>query len=216
MAATEVAGACIWRRIPAVLSSTVFTALHALHIRAELAGLTLVIWRFSKPRPTLQVSTLSTVSYYWHFMDVLWVYLLLLLWARYPVLHLEDICEPFGPDHRMLIRLWYERSSPFAIPTKKLAMWLFIIADAATFAACLLAYGFLRNGFAELAHPLQVLPDRRQRDDDDFHPRHQQPDHVHGRCSAKQGKRGAAFRWTMITAAGGADLRHPALARMMA
>jgi heme/copper-type cytochrome/quinol oxidase subunit 3 len=30
----------------------------------------------------LQVSTLSTVSYYWHFMDVLWVYLLLLLWAR--------------------------------------------------------------------------------------------------------------------------------------
>lgn len=39
-----------------------------------------------------------------------------------------------------------ERSSPFAIPTKKLAMWLFIIADAATFAACLVAYGFLRNG----------------------------------------------------------------------
>jgi cytochrome c oxidase subunit 3 len=59
-----------------------FTALHALHILGGLAGLTLVLWRFSKPRPTLQVSTLSTVSYYWHFMDVLWVYLLLLLWAR--------------------------------------------------------------------------------------------------------------------------------------
>ena len=25
---------------------------------------------------------------------------------------------------------------PFAIPTKKLAMWLFIIADTMTFAAC--------------------------------------------------------------------------------
>ena len=36
----------------------------------------------SKPVPTLQPSTLSTVSYYWHFMDVLWIYLLLLLWAR--------------------------------------------------------------------------------------------------------------------------------------
>src|SRR5580704_1225991 len=59
-----------------------FTAVHALHILGGLAGLTLVLWRFSKPRPTLQVSTLSTVSYYWHFMDVLWVYLLLLLWAR--------------------------------------------------------------------------------------------------------------------------------------
>ena len=34
---------------------------------------------------------------------------------------------------------------PFAIPTKKLAMWLFIIADTMTFAACLVAYGFLRN-----------------------------------------------------------------------
>ncbi len=59
-----------------------FTVLHALHILGGLAGLTLVLWRFSKPRPTLQVSTLSTVSYYWHFMDVLWIYLLLLLWAR--------------------------------------------------------------------------------------------------------------------------------------
>lgn len=59
-----------------------FTALHALHILGGLAGLSLVIWRFSKPVSTLRISTLSTVSYYWHFMDVLWVYLLLLLWAR--------------------------------------------------------------------------------------------------------------------------------------
>jgi len=34
----------------------------------------------------------------------------------------------------------------FAVPSKKMAMWLFIISDAATFAACLVAYGFLRNG----------------------------------------------------------------------
>ena len=59
-----------------------FTAIHALHVLGGLAGLILVIWRFSKPVPTLQLSTLSTVSYYWHFMDVLWIYLLLLLWAR--------------------------------------------------------------------------------------------------------------------------------------
>lgn len=59
-----------------------FTALHVVHLLGGVAGLTLVLWRFSKVRPSLQVSTLSTVSYYWHFMDVLWVYLLLLLWSR--------------------------------------------------------------------------------------------------------------------------------------
>jgi cytochrome c oxidase subunit III len=59
-----------------------FTVVHALHVLGGLAGLTLAIWRFSRPVPTLRVSTLSTVSYYWHFMGVLWIYLLLLLWTR--------------------------------------------------------------------------------------------------------------------------------------
>jgi heme/copper-type cytochrome/quinol oxidase subunit 3 len=47
-----------------------------------LAGLALLIWRLSKRVPSLRLSTLDTVSYYWHFMDLLWVYLLLLLWMR--------------------------------------------------------------------------------------------------------------------------------------
>ena len=59
-----------------------FTALHALHVLGGLAGLLLVIWRLSRPVPALRISTLSTVSYYWHFMGVLWIYLLLLLWTR--------------------------------------------------------------------------------------------------------------------------------------
>ena len=42
----------------------------------------------------------------------------------------------------------------FSIPSKKLAMWLFIIADTMTFAACLVAYGFLRNGTANWPRPL--------------------------------------------------------------
>jgi cytochrome c oxidase subunit III len=41
----------------------------------------------------------------------------------------------------------------FRIPTKKLAMWLFIIADSATFAACLVAYGFLRNATPNWPRP---------------------------------------------------------------
>ena len=31
----------------------------------------------------------------------------------------------------------------FSVPAKKMAMWLFIIADTATFAGCLVAYGFI-------------------------------------------------------------------------
>ncbi|HKN34490.1 MAG TPA: cytochrome c oxidase subunit 3 [Terriglobales bacterium] len=51
-----------------------------------------------------------------------------------------------------------ESSSPFAIPTKKLAMWLFIISDAATFGACLVAYGFLRNGTPNWPTPFKFSP----------------------------------------------------------
>jgi cytochrome c oxidase subunit III len=59
-----------------------FTVLHALHLLGGLAGLGLAVRRFSKSPPTLRISTLSTVSYYWHFMDLLWMYLLLVLWWR--------------------------------------------------------------------------------------------------------------------------------------
>lgn len=45
--------------------------------------------------------------------------------------------------------------SPFAIPAKKLAMWLFIISDIMTFAACLVAYGFLRNANPNWPRPFQ-------------------------------------------------------------
>lgn len=45
--------------------------------------------------------------------------------------------------------------SPFAIPAKRLAMWLFIISDIMTFAACLVAYGFLRNATPNWPRPFQ-------------------------------------------------------------
>jgi heme/copper-type cytochrome/quinol oxidase subunit 3 len=45
--------------------------------------------------------------------------------------------------------------SPFAVPAKKLAMWLFIISDIMTFAACLVAYGFLRNSTPNWPRPFQ-------------------------------------------------------------
>jgi cytochrome c oxidase subunit 3 len=91
--------------------------------------------------------------------------------------------------------------SPFAIPSKKLAMWLFIISDTMTFAACLVAYGFLRNGTPDWPRPfhsvinvafmtlilitssLTMLIAVR---------------------AAQTGDKSKAFRWILVTAAAGA------------
>jgi cytochrome c oxidase subunit 3 len=47
--------------------------------------------------------------------------------------------------------------SPFRIPSNKLAIWLFIIADAATFAAMLIAYGYLRNADPNWPRPFHSI-----------------------------------------------------------
>ena len=58
----------------------VLTATHALHVLGGLAGLTYVIRKLSKS--SLRRSTLDATARYWHFMGVLWLYLLLLLWMK--------------------------------------------------------------------------------------------------------------------------------------
>ncbi|HKN34489.1 MAG TPA: cytochrome c oxidase subunit 3 [Terriglobales bacterium] len=60
----------------------VLTAVHVLHVLGGLGGLTLVITRLSRRIPTLRRSTLDTASCYWHFIDILWLYLLWLLWMK--------------------------------------------------------------------------------------------------------------------------------------
>lgn len=58
----------------------VLTATHALHVLGGLAGLGYVIRRLSKS--SLRRSTLDAAARYWHFMDALWLYLLVLLWMK--------------------------------------------------------------------------------------------------------------------------------------
>lgn len=49
------------------------------------------------------------------------------------------------------------REAPaFAIPHKKLVMWLFIISDAVTFGAILFAYGYLRNATPDWPKPFET------------------------------------------------------------
>jgi cytochrome c oxidase subunit III len=58
----------------------VLTVAHALHVFGGLGGLVRVIVKLN--RSVLRRSTLDATSRYWHFMAVLWLYLLLLLWMK--------------------------------------------------------------------------------------------------------------------------------------
>jgi cytochrome c oxidase subunit III len=87
---------------------------------------------------------------------------------------------------------------PFSIPTKKLAMWLFIIADTMTFAACLVAYGFLRNGAPDWPRPFHSITNVALMT---FILLTSSLTMLIGLRAAKAGDKAGAFRWTMITAA---------------
>ncbi len=92
---------------------------------------------------------------------------------------------------------------PFAIPTKKLAMWLFIIADAATFAACLVAYGFLRNGTPNWPTPFEFSPTVINAMVMTFILVTSSLTMFIAMRAAKLGQKSTAFNWTMITAVAG-------------
>ena len=89
----------------------------------------------------------------------------------------------------------------FSIPTKKLAMWLFIIADTMTFAACLVAYGFVRNGAPDWPRPFHSITNVALMT---FILVTSSLTMLFGIEAAKAGDKAKAFRWTMITAGGGA------------
>jgi len=86
----------------------------------------------------------------------------------------------------------------FSIPTKKLAMWLFIIADTMTFAACLVAYGFVRNATPNWPRPFPGITNVALMT---FILLTSSLTMLFGLRSARAGDKGGAFRWTMITAA---------------
>lgn len=60
----------------------VFTVLHALHLLGGITALTYVLHQL-RVTDQPQENSLSAASLYWHFMDVLWLYLLLVLVLRF-------------------------------------------------------------------------------------------------------------------------------------
>lgn len=103
--------------------------------------------------------------------------------------------------HGLVLR--EDREAPaFAIPHKKLVMWLFIISDAVTFAAILFAYGYLRNASTNWPRPFEsasvinayimtfVLVTSSLT-------------MLVGIRAAKTGNRSGAITWSLVTVAGG-------------
>jgi cytochrome c oxidase subunit 3 len=85
----------------------------------------------------------------------------------------------------------------FSVPAKKMAMWLFIIADTATFAGCLVAYGFIRNATPDWPRPFHSITNVALMT---FILLTSSLTMLIGVQTARKGDKSGAFRWVAITA----------------
>src|ERR1700727_808627 len=85
----------------------------------------------------------------------------------------------------------------FSVAAKKMAMWLFIIADTATFAGCLVAYGFIRNATPDWPRPFHSITNVALMT---FILLTSSLTMLIGVKSAQKGDKPGAFRWIIITA----------------
>jgi cytochrome c oxidase subunit 3 len=85
----------------------------------------------------------------------------------------------------------------FSVSAKKTAMWLFIIADTATFAGCLFAYGFIRNATPDWPRPFHSIANVAVMT---LILLTSSLTMLIAVRSAEAGDKTKAFRWTMITA----------------
>ncbi len=60
----------------------VLTGVHVVHVLGGLGGLSRAMLKFRSATSPLRRSTMDATSYYWHFMGLLWVYLLFILWLK--------------------------------------------------------------------------------------------------------------------------------------
>jgi len=63
----------------------VLTGIHGVHLLGGITGLAYVLRLLSRSTGTQQKALLGVASVYWHFMDGLWVYLILLMMTRMAV-----------------------------------------------------------------------------------------------------------------------------------
>jgi cytochrome c oxidase subunit 3 len=99
--------------------------------------------------------------------------------------------------------VWQGGGSPYAIGSKKLGMWLFIISDALTFSALLVAYTYLRLSNPDWPKPFKFTPSIIFSSVMTFCLLSSSLTMVMGVHAMNHGKRKATVGWILATIAGG-------------
>jgi cytochrome c oxidase subunit 3 len=98
---------------------------------------------------------------------------------------------------------WSGGTRPFAMSSKKLGMWLFIISDSLTFSALLLSYSYLRLANRDWPRPFPFSPSIIFSSVMTIVLLASSLTMVFAVAAAARGDRGAAVRWILATMLGG-------------
>lgn len=111
--------------------------------------------------------------------------------------------EGMNPQTAAMDDAWSGGGSPYAVGSKKLGMWLFIVSDAITFSALLMAYSYVRVGSENWPRPFLMWPSIMNATIMTFVLLSSSLTMVLGVRAAKLGERAQAAGWLMATALGG-------------
>ena len=98
---------------------------------------------------------------------------------------------------------WSGGAAPYAVPSKKLGMWLFIISDALTFSALLVAYSYSRIANPNWPTPFEMYPAVTFSTIMTFCLLSSSVTMVMAVSAAHRGERGQTVKWLLATIAGG-------------
>jgi cytochrome c oxidase subunit 3 len=111
--------------------------------------------------------------------------------------------ELAGPHEAAVESAWNGGGSPFAIGSKKLGMWLFIVSDAITFSALLVAYSYVRIASTDWPTPFHFYPSIIKATVMTFCLLSSSVTMVMAVRAMKLGDRASTVRWLLGTIAGG-------------
>lgn len=108
-----------------------------------------------------------------------------------------------APVGELGVSVWEGGTAPYAIPSKKLGMWLFIVSDALTFTALLMAYSYVRVASQQWPTPFHMWPSIIVATVMTFCLLSSSITMVMAVAAAKRGHVSAAVRWLGLTMLGG-------------
>ncbi len=106
-------------------------------------------------------------------------------------------------DEALVISPWSGGTRPFAVNSKKLGMWLFIVSDTLTFSALLLAYSYVRLANPDWPRPFEIYPAIAKSTTMTVILLASSLTMVLGVAAARRGDRAKTVRWLLFTAIGG-------------